>query len=179
MSLIRLSWSTLRHKGLRLQEVRANSNCLLGYNAVQTCMWIPTFWGPTDIFPSSSWHDMQTAVPPTRLHAFTTKNSAASTFTDVKACKLTIEGPVSYIRHWMFNSRSGCFTRGGRAADSHWTEGGKVAELVRTWRLKERSPPVAHPQPVRQFTELRYRIKMPTDQILLAVENKNLTTRTK
>ena len=73
---MRLSWSALRHKGLRLQEVKANSNCLLGYNAVQTCMWIPTFWGPTDTFPSSSRHEMQPAVSPTRLHTFTTKNSA-------------------------------------------------------------------------------------------------------
>lgn len=179
MSLIRLSWSTLRHKGLRPQEVKANSNCLLGYNAVQTCMWIPMFWGITDIFLSSSRHEMQTAVPPTWLHAFTTKNSATSTFTDVKACKLTIEGLVSYIRHWMFSSRSGCFTCGKRAADSHWTEGGKVAELVWTWRLKERFLPFAHPQPVSQFTQLRYCIKMPTNQMLLAVKNKNLTTRTK
>jgi hypothetical protein len=93
MSLIRLSWSTLGHKGLRLVEVKANSNCLLGYNAVQTCTWIPTFWGPTDIFPSSSRHEMQTAIPPIRLHGFTKKSSATSTFTDVKACKLTIERP--------------------------------------------------------------------------------------
>jgi hypothetical protein len=142
-------------------------------------MWIPTLWGPTDIFPSSSRHEMQTAVPPTRLHAFTTKNSATSTFTDVKVCKLTIEGLVSYIRHWMFSSRSGCFTRGKRAAGSHWAEGGKVAELVRTWRLKERSLPVAHPQPVSQFTKWSYRIKMPTDQIRKVAENKNLTTRMK
>ena len=146
MSLMRLSWSTLRHKGLSLEEVKANSNCLPGYNAVHTCIWIPTFRAPTDIFPSSSRHVMQTAVPLTKPHACTTKNSATSAFTDIKACKLTIEGLVSYVRHWMFSSWSGCFTRGERAADSHWTEGGKVAELVRTWRLKERSLPVAHPQ---------------------------------
>lgn len=136
-------------------------------------MWITTFWGPTEIFPSSSRHGMQTNVPPTRLHAFTTKNSATSTFTDPKTCKLTIEGLESYIRHWMFSSRSVSFTRGERAAGSHWTEGWKVAELFRTWWPKERFLPVTHPRPVSQFTKLSYRTKMS------AVENKNLTTRTK
>ena len=68
--------------------MQANSNCLPGYNAVQTGMWIPTFRGPTDIFRSSSRHEMQTAVPHTRLHCFTTKNATTSTFTDVKACNI-------------------------------------------------------------------------------------------
>jgi hypothetical protein len=152
--------------------VTANSNCLLSYNAVQTCMWIPAFWGPTQIFPSSSRHGMQT-FPPTRPHAFTTKNAATSTFTDGKTCKLKIEGLESYIRNWMFSSRFVSFIREERTADSHWTEGWKVAGLFRTWWPKERSLPVTHPQPVSQFTKLSYRTKM------LAVEIKNLTTRTK
>jgi hypothetical protein len=162
MSLIWLSWSTLHHKGLRLLVVKANSNCLLGYNAVQTCMWIPTFWGPTDTFPSSSRHEMQTAVPPTRLHAFATKNSAPFTFTDVHNWRPSVLHSALDVQltiRLFHRQKKSC----RQSLDRRWESRKDGPDVTAKGTIPASRSSTAS---VSQFTELSYRTKMPTDQTL-------------